>query len=137
MVKLIMGLSGSGKTKTLISLVSEAIEKEQGNVVCIEKSRHLTYDIPYQARLIDAGTYDIGSYEFLKGLICGVHAGNYDITHFFIDNFYKLVGDKSSEALCTFIAWLDKFAAAEKIDFVISISVDPDTVPEELKKYMI
>ena len=31
----------------------------------------------------------------------------------------------------------DKFAAAEKIDFVISISVDPDTVPEELKKYMI
>ena len=44
MVKLIMGLSGSGKTKTLISLVSEAIEKEQGNVVCIEKSRHLTYD---------------------------------------------------------------------------------------------
>ena len=137
MVKLIMGLSGSGQTKTLISLVSEAIEKEQGNVVCIEKSRHLTYDIPYQARLIDAGTYDIGSYEFLKGLICGVHAGNYDITHFFIDNFYKLVGDKSSEALCTFIAWLDKFAAAEKIDFVISISVDPETVPEELKKYMI
>ncbi len=30
MVKLIMGLSGSGQTKTLISLVSEAIEKGTG-----------------------------------------------------------------------------------------------------------
>ena len=137
MVQVIMGLKGSGKTKKLVDLVLKADKEETGAVVCIEKDKKLTYDIPYQARLIDAGTYDIGSYEFLKGLICGVHAGNYDITHFFIDNFYKLVGDKSSEALCTFIAWLDKFAAAEKIDFVISISVDPDTVPEELKKYMI
>ena len=137
MVKLILGLKGSGKTKKLVDLVREAVKMENGDVVCIEKERKLTYDIPYQARLIDAGTYDIGSYEFLKGLICGVHAGNYDITHFFIDNFYKLVGDKSIDALCTFIAWLDKFAAAEKIDFVISISVDPETVPEELKKYMI
>ena len=31
----------TGKTKTLISLVSEAIEKEQGNVVCIEKGNSL------------------------------------------------------------------------------------------------
>ena len=123
MVSLIMGLKGSGKTKKLVDMVRQAVNEGTGDVVCIEKERKLTYDI--------------GSYEFLKGLICGVHAGNYDITHFFVDNFYKLVGDKSIDALCTFIAWLDKFAAAEKIDFVISISVDPDTVPEELKKYMI
>jgi hypothetical protein len=118
-------------------MVCQAVNEAPGAVVCIEKERKLTYDIPYQARLIDAGTYDIGSYEFLKGLICGVHAGNYDITHFFIDNFYKLVGDKSSEALSSFIAWLVKFAEEEKIDFVISISVDPDTVPADVRKYMI
>ena len=137
MVSLIMGLKGSGKTKKLVDMVCQAVSDGHGDVVCIEKERKLTYDIPYQARLIDAGTYDIGSYEFLKGLICGIHAGNYDITHFFIDNFYKLVGDKSPEALCTFISWLDKFAASENIDFVISISVDPETVPEQLKKYIL
>jgi hypothetical protein len=137
MVSLIMGLKGSGKTKKLVDMVCQAVNEAPGAVVCIEKERKLTYDIPYQARLIDAGTYDIGSYEFLKGLICGVHAGNYDITHFFIDNFYKLVGDKSSEALSSFIAWLVKFAEEEKIDFVISISVDPDTVPADVRKYMI
>ena len=137
MVSLIMGLKGSGKTKKLVDMVRQTVNTCHGDVICIEKERKLTYDIPYQARLIDAGNYDIGSYEFLKGLICGIHAGNYDITHFFIDNFYKMVGDKSSESLCKFIAWLDAFAAAENIDFVISISVDPETVPEELKKYII
>ena len=89
MVKLIMGLSGSGKTKTLISLVSEAIEKEQGNVVCIEKSRHLTYDIPYQARLIRTDDYGVRGNTMLLGFLCGLHAGNYDITHFFIDDLIQ------------------------------------------------
>ena len=137
MVKLIMGLKGSGKTKTLVDLVRDTVEQGKGDVVVIEKERKLTYDIPYQARLIDAGAYDIGTYEFLKGLICGIHAGNYDIEHFFIDNFYKLVGDKSNEALESFIEWLEKFSVAEKVDFVISISADPETVSENIKKYII
>ena len=137
LVKLIMGLKGSGKTKMLVDLVRDTVEQGKGDVVVIEKERKLTYDIPYQARLIEAGAYDIGTYEFLRGLICGVHAGNYDIEHFFIDNFYKLVGDKSNEALESFLDWLEKFSVAEKIDFVISISADPDTVGENVKKYII
>ena len=137
MVKLILGLKGSGKTKKLVDLVREAVDEGNGDVVVIEKERKLTYDIPYQARLIDAGTYDIGTYEFLKGLICGIHAGNYDITHFYIDNFYKLVSDKSEEALIGFISWLDKFSEAEKIEFLISISADPDAAPEALKKFVL
>ena len=136
MVSIIMGLKGSGKTKKLVELVREAVNEETGDVVCIEKERKLTYDIPYQSRLIDAGVYDIGSYEFLKGLICGVHAGNYDITHFFVDNFYKLVNDKSVDTLVSFLTWLDAFSNAENISFVISISADPAEMPESVTKYM-
>ena len=132
MVQLILGLKGSGKTKKLVDMVRAAVAEETGDVVVIEKERKLTFDIPYQARLIDAGNYDIGSYEFLKGLICGVHAGNYDITHFFIDNFYKLVNDKSTEALEAFLAWLEKFSDAEKISFVVSVSADPANLPESV-----
>ena len=137
MVSILMGLKGSGKTKRLVELVRSALDEETGDVVVIEKDRKLTYDIPYQARLIDAGSYDIGSFEFLKGLICGVHAGNYDITHFFIDNFYKLVNDKNTDALLTFINWLESFSEAEKISFVLSISMDPDFAPEAVKKFII
>ena len=137
MVSILMGLKGSGKTKRLVDMVRDAVKEETGDVVCIEKDQKLTFDIPYQARLIDAGSYDIGSYEFLKGLICGVHAGNYDITHFFIDNFYKLVNDKDPEALISFVSWLEKFSNQENITFVLSVTSDPDAVPEALKSYLI
>ena len=137
MVQLSMGVKGSGKTKRLVDMVRAAVNEETGDVVCIEKERKLTFDIPYQARLIEAGSYDVGNYEFLKGLICGVHAGNYDITHIFIDNFYKLVNDKSVEALEEFLAWLDKFSAAEGISFVISISADPATVSDKVRAYIL
>ncbi len=137
MVNIIMGLKGSGKTKKLVDLVRSAVNDGTGDVVCIEKERKLTYDIPYQARLINAGSYDIGSYEFLKGLICGVHSGNYDVTHFFIDNFYKLVNDKSAEALETFVQWLDHFSEEEHISFVISMTAEPEAAPESIKKYLI
>ena len=137
MVSILMGLKGSGKTKRLVEMVREAVKQETGDVVCIEKERKLTYDIPYQARLIEAGAYDIGSYEFLKGLICGIHAGNYDITHFFIDNFYKLVNDKKPESFVSFVSWLEKFSEHENISFVLSVTSDPDTAPELLRKYII
>ena len=137
MVKLIIGLKGSGKTKALVGLVCKAVDEDTGDVICIEKDRKLTYDIPYKARLIDAGSYDIGSYEFLKGFISGIHAGNYAITHFFIDNFFKLVDDKSEGSLVGFIQWLAAYSDKENIEFVISISMDPETAPDELKQYMI
>ena len=137
MVQLIIGLKGSGKTKKLVDMVRDAVIQETGDVVCIEKERKLTFDIPYQARLIDAGDYDIGSYEFLKGIICGVHAGNYDITHFFIDNFYKLVNDRSPEELEAFMDWLNRFSEQEGISFVVSVSADVESVPESVRKYVI
>ena len=137
MLKIIMGLKGSGKTKDLVGLVCKAVSEGEGDVIVIEKDRKLTYDIPYQARLIDAGSYDIGTYEFFKGFISGIHAGNYDITHFFIDNFYKLVNDRDEANVVAFILWLADYAEREKIEFVISMSSDREKCPEELKQYLI
>ena len=137
MVKIIMGLKGSGKTKELVGLVCKAVSEGEGDVIVIEQDRKLTYDIPYQARLIDAGSYDIGTYEFFKGFISGIHAGNYDITHFFIDNFYKLVNDREEANVVAFILWLADYAEREKIEFVISMSSDREKCPEELKQYLI
>jgi ABC-type phosphate/phosphonate transport system ATPase subunit len=37
MLKLIIGVKGTGKTKALINMVNTAVENSQGNVVCIEK----------------------------------------------------------------------------------------------------
>ena len=137
MVKLLMGSNGSGKTKKLVDQVIAAVAEGNGDVVVIEKERKLTYDIPYQARLIDAGAYDIGTYEFLKGLICGIHSGNYDITHIFIDDFFKLVTDSSEASLLTFVEWLKRFSEKESIDFVLSLSSAAESAPGALKELLV
>ena len=137
MVKIIMGLKGSGKTKKLVDLVRSAVATADGDVVVIEKEKKLTYDIPYQARLVDAGSYPIGTYEFLKGLICGIHAGNYDITHFFIDNFFKMVEDKSPAALGDFVDWLKVFSEQENIEFIISVSGEAETADKRVRALFI
>ena len=137
MVKIIMGLKGSGKTKRLVDMVREAVNLQHGDVVCIEKEKKLTFDIPYQARLIDAGAYGIGSYELLKGFVCGLHARNYDITHIFIDNFFKLAGDKSVDKLDEFVAWLEDFSARENVEVVLSVSAEAETAGERTKTHLI
>jgi len=137
LVKIIMGLKGSGKTKKLVDMVRAAVDMDHGDVVVIEKEKKLTFDIPYQARLIDAGAYSIGTYELLKGFLCGIHAGNYDITHIFIDNFYKMVDDRDPVRLGDFVDWLKGFAEKEGVEFVISVSGDSETADERVKNCFI
>lgn len=137
MVQVIMGLKGSGKTKRLVDMVSSALETASGSVVVIEKDKKLTYDIPYQARLIHASDYSIGTVEFFKGFLSGLHAGNYDITHVFIDNFVKMVKNVTEQDIAEFLAWLDAFSEKENVSFTVSMTLDPETVSAEIKKYVI
>ena len=136
MVKVILGLKGSGKTKQLIDSINAAIKNETGSMVCIEKGNALTFDLDYRVRLIDASEYDIGTYTFLKGFISGLHAGNFDITHIFIDGLYKLSGSRDSEETAAFLAWCEAFGAANHMEFTISISDDVSALPESITKYM-
>ena len=131
MVKVIVGLKGSGKTKRLVELVRSAVEEEHGDVICIEKDKNLTYDIPYQARLIHASDYQIGTFEFMKGFISGLRAGNY----IFIDNFHKMFNAGTEAQVLDFLDWLSSFAETEGIKFTITMTADPETVSPEIKKY--
>ena len=90
MVNIMMGPEGSGKTKLLIGALNQAVQRESGSIVCIEKGDTLRFDVDHKVRLIDIKEYAYGGYPFLRGFISGLHAGNFDITHIFIDNLYKL-----------------------------------------------
>ena len=135
MIKVIMGLKGSGKTKQLISAIQDAVAVEHGDVVCIEYGKKLTYDVNYRVRLVDSEEYGINNVDMLKGLISGLHAGNFDITHVFIDNLYKTIGhnhDFGEE----FIDWAAKFSDANNLKITISVSDDPANASELVKKYL-
>ena len=129
-----MGLKGSGKTKKLIELIKEAETAENGNVVCIERKPQLTYDIPYSVRLIAASDYNLVNYDALKGFVSGLHAGNYDITHIFIDNLFKIV-DKTYDAEAeAFVKWCVEFSEKEKVNFTMTLSADVELASDEIKE---
>ena len=136
MVKLLMGLKGSGKTKQLVQDINESVKNETGSMVCIEKGTKLRYDIDIRVRLIDYQEYMMGSLTFLKGFISGLHAGNFDISHIFIDSFYKLVENADVAEVEDFVLWCDKFGKANDLSFTIVVSEDPANATEALKAYL-
>ena len=135
LVKVIMGLKGSGKTKQLIELVNNAVKEEHGDVVCIEKGSKLTYDIPYQVRLIEASMYEFDGYKFLRGFISGLHSANYDITHIFIDSALRIIGADVDGDTEDFLDWCDVFSERENVKFTITISADINLATDRIRKY--
>ena len=129
MIHVIMGLKGSGKTKKLLDSVHEAVASANGDVVCIEYGKKLTYDVNYKVRLVDSQEYGISNPDLLKGFLSGLHAGNFDITHVFIDNLYKTIGTDLSAAE-GFINWCATFAANNNMNITITIADDPANASE-------
>ncbi len=136
MVRVIMGAKGSGKTKQMVELINYAAENEIGSVVCIELGRKMMFDISRNVRLVEAGEFPFGGYEFLKGFIGGLYASNYDLTHVFIDSLCKIIpSEPDSPEVEEFLAWLSKFAEKNNIKFTITISADVALATEAMKEY--
>ena len=133
MIHVILGLKGSGKTKKLIDSINAAVAQASGDVVCIEYGKKLTYDVTYKVRLVDSQEYGIQSAEMLKGFLSGMHAGNFDITHVFIDNLYKTIGHDLSAAE-DFIAWAAKFAADNNMEITVTMTDRPANISDGIKQ---
>ena len=135
MIKVIMGLKGSGKTKKLIDSINETVKQATGDVVCIEYGKKLTYDVNYRVRLVDSEEYAISNSDMLKGFLSGLHAGNFDITNVYIDNLYKTIGTDRANGE-EFVAWCAAFAETNNMNITITISDDVALASEEVKKYL-
>ena len=135
MIKVIMGLKGSGKTKKLIESINEAVKQASGDVVCIEYGKKLTYDVNYRVRLVDSEEYAISNSDMLKGFLSGLHAGNFDITNVYIDNLYKTIGTDRANGE-EFVEWCAAFAAANNMNITITISDEVEKASESVKKYL-
>lgn len=139
MIKLIVGTKGSGKTKTLIDMAKNAAETSKGNVVCVEKGTKLQYDLPTVVRLIDSDEYGVKGFACLYGFLAGLLAGNYDITHLFVDGTFKIgaIGEvaKDYEGLAVMVDMLAKVSGDTEV--VFTVSCDPADLPESLKGYVL
>jgi hypothetical protein len=130
-----MDSAGAGKTKRLIELLDRAVSEEHGNVICIERKPELTYDVHHDIRLVAASDYELKGFDVFKGFLSGMYAGNYDITHIFVDNLCKIVGSSDPASVEKFLDWLDGFGDKNNIKFTVTMSTLPELETEGIKKY--
>ena len=71
----------------------------------------------------------------LEGLLSGLHAGNYDITHVYIDNLYKTIGTDRAVGE-EFILWCAEFAKTNNMEITVTVSDDAALASEAVKAYL-
>ena len=135
MLKLIIGVKGTGKTKTLINMANTALESVKGCVVVIEKGTKLTHEIKNKARLVNTEEYGINDAHMLYGFVAGMYASNYDVSNIFIDSALKIC-DNDTEEFIKFVQKVDTMCADHGIELVMTSSIPVEEVPEALKAYI-
>lgn len=136
MIKIHIGLKGSGKTKKIIDDVNNAINVEKGNVVCITEGNRLMHDIDREARLINTENFDIQNFDMFVGLLCGVIAQDFDVTHIFIDSVFKTVPSENMKNVDAFVAALEKLEEKFDVSFTLMVSADASEATDLVKKYI-
>ncbi|HYF82544.1 MAG TPA: twitching motility protein PilT [Clostridia bacterium] len=136
MVKFILGVKGSGKTKRMIDMANESVKASNGNVVYIDRDRNHIYDLNRNIRLIEAGEFQLENLKSFYGFICGVISQNFDIDRVFIDG-QKIVSSAEDDCLEKFVKNLENLNEKFGVNFTVSCSRSADGIPEFLKSYLI
>ena len=135
MVKLIIGIKGTGKTKTLIQMVDAALEATTGDVVVLEKGEKLRFDIKYQARLVNTDEYFINDAQSLYGFVAGILASNHDVTDLFIDATLRICANDVS-AFEKMVEEIDVLTVKKDVNVVMTASISEDEASDIIKKYI-
>jgi hypothetical protein len=136
MIQVIAGNKGSGKTKRLIDLTNATAREAVHDVIFLDDDNRYMYDVDHKVRFINASDYHVSSTDMFIGFVCGILSSNYDVGTVFIDAFLKLCRtdlDKTGPV----VALLSEMSSSHNVDFVLSVSADPDSLPDFLRQYVI
>ena len=136
MIQVIAGKKGSGKTKRLIDLTNTTARDAVHDVIFLDDDNRYMFDIDHKVRFINAEDYHIHNADMFIGFLCGILSSNFDVGTIFIDAFLKLCHTDlaSSEPVVNLLSAL---GAKQNVDFVLSVSADPEELPAFLKQYLI
>lgn len=136
MVKLFVGIKGSGKTKKMIDMANDNNKKANGSVIFINNDSRLMYDLHYNIRFINLEEYVIKNIDTYIGFIYGILSCDHDIESIYIDSLLKHV-DINIEDVPGFLDKLYDIGSKHDVVFYVSISSAIEDLPEEVRKYNI
>ena len=135
MLKLIIGVKGTGKTKQLINLVNEAADATNGVVVCVEKGTGLRFDVKHTVRLINTNEYLVFDAETLAGFVAGILASNHDVTDLFIDSALK-ISKNDINKFDDLVKALDELSEKLGVNIIVTSSIPVEEASDVVKKYL-
>ena len=137
MVKLLVGHKGSGKTKSMVQLANDRVEKSDGSVVFINKNHRLMYDLKYKIRVVCMEEYEhiTNSDEYI-GFLYGIISSDHDIEVIFIDSILKHA-DVTISDLPDFLSRLKELSTKYDMEFIVSISATVEEIGDIAKQYEI
>ncbi len=136
MVQLIVGNKGKGKTKQLLDKVNSEIKNVEGNIAYLDKSTKHMFELNNKIRLINVSDYMIDNSDEFLGFISGILSQDHDLQQMYFDSFLKIACLEGADIVPTIVK-LEKMSDAFKVDFVLSVSMDENELPEEVKKNVI
>lgn len=136
MVQLIVGKKGKGKTKQLLDKVNGAIKSADGNIVYLDKSTKHMFELNNKVRLIDVSAYPLKNSDEFIGFICGIISQDHDLQEMYLDSFLKIARLEDQDVTDA-LNQLKKISKAFNINFIISMSLDKEEIPEEFQEDII
>ncbi len=132
MVQIIAGRKGKGKTKYLLDMANTAVKEAKGSIVYLDKSSKHMYELNNKIRLINVAEFSVSTAEGFIGFICGIISQDHDLESMYLDSFLKLAGLEGEDITAT-LAELDQISAKYHVNFVLSVSMDGEELPESAK----
>jgi len=137
MVKLLIGRKGSGKTKSMIQIANDRVEKSDGSVIFINKNHRLMYDLKYKIRVVCMEEYEqIKNSDEYIGFLYGILSSDHDIEVIFIDSILKH-DDVNISNLPVFLSRLREISEKYSIEFIVSISATAEELGDITTQYEI
>lgn len=136
MIKVIYGEKGMGKTKVLIDTANRLSKEGAGDVVFIDDSTQLMYDLSHEIRFVNTDDFPGMEQNGFFGFLCGILSQDYDIEGIFIDGLNYIVKKKAGE-LGEFFEKLCILEKKSDIDFYITMNGKNDDIPAFIKEFAV
>ncbi len=136
MIQIIAGEKGKGKTKILIEKANAEVGTAKGSIVYLDKNNKHMYELSNRIRLINVLEYHVNNQDQFIGFLNGIISCDHDLQSVYLDSFLK-IAYVDSDSLETIFKKLEGLTEQFKVDFIISLSMDAQKLPESIKKNVI
>ncbi len=135
MIEFIIGEKGKGKTKVLLEKANREVKEATGNVVYLDKNTQHMFELNNRIRLIDVTNYPLTDADEFIGFICGIISQDHDLEKVYLDSFLRIAKLEEDNidipAVVAVLKQLSSISSQFSVDFIISISVTKNQLPEE------